>query len=228
MIKTTSPKIIFVPFLICSIAMIGKSIGLILDKRKCATVFDKIFKGGFLLFWFGFLFVACYISIKEKSYSLTVFSLPFWLVGSYFLKNKFLNMEPKDKATSKFNFVKISSSALVLVVILSGLVLLFLGIAKVNKTMIFAGAFFTFGAFAFILFGLTALGYFDKLKFDVLGMYVGILFVAIGIGIPALKYADTLSLSETVKAFNFWILIPIMLVVAGVLQIVKCLRNMKQ
>ena len=67
----------------------------------------------------------------------------------------------------------------------------------------------------------------DKYKMDVLGLYIGILFVVIGIGIPAIKYRETLSILETIRLFGFWILIPIILVVVGVLQIVKCLKNGK-
>ncbi len=227
MIKTTSPKIIFVPFLICSLSISGKSLGLIFNKEKIITLFDKLFKGGFFLFWFGFLIVACYMSIKDKNYSLIVFSLPFWLVGIYFVKKKLLNFGAKNNSESKFNFMKIISAGLVLITLLAGLIILVLGIIQTNVTMIFAGAFFAFGAFTFILFALMALGYFDKLKIDVFGLYVGILFVVIGIGIPAIKYGETFSIVETIQTFGFWILIPVMLVTAGTLQIAKCLKNRK-
>ena len=42
MIKTTSPKIIFVPFLVCSLSMAGKSLGIILNKEKIASLFDDM------------------------------------------------------------------------------------------------------------------------------------------------------------------------------------------
>ena len=74
MIKTTSPKIIFVPFLICAISMIGKSISLIMEKKQYVNIFDKSFTVGFLLFWFGFLIFADYIAIKDNQWQLVVFS----------------------------------------------------------------------------------------------------------------------------------------------------------
>ena len=55
MIKTTSPKIIFVPFLICGISMIGKSVCLHMDKKKYANIFNTAFIISFLLFWFGLI-----------------------------------------------------------------------------------------------------------------------------------------------------------------------------
>ena len=225
MTKTTSPKIIFVPFLICSISMAGKQIGLMMKRTRCVALFDKLFKLGFFLFWFGFLIAACYISIRDKNYSLIVFSLPFWLVGFYLIKKKLLNIQSKSKAAEPFSFAMIVSAGLVLIALLAGIVILILGIIRMDTTLIFIGGFFTFGAFTFVLAALTALGYFDKYKIDVLGLYIGILFMIIGIGIPAIKYRETLSILETIQVFGFWILIPIMLVVAGVLQIVKCLRD---
>lgn len=225
MTKTPSPKIIFVPFLICSVSMAGKNIAFILDKKKCAMLFDKLFIMGFLLFWFGFLVVAFYTSVKDKNYSLLIFSLPFWVVGFYLVKNKLLNIKSKKKAKSKFNFMIIISAGLVIIIFLSGLIIGVLGIFERNATMIFVGAFFAFGALTFVLGALTALGYFDKLKIDVLGIYIGVLFVAIGIGFIAIKYGQTLSLLETIQSFGAWFFIPIMLVVVGVFQIVKCLKN---
>ena len=61
MSRTESQKVIFFPFLLCSIAMMGKSFGLILGKEPIAVFFDKVFKGSFLLFWFGFLLATDYI-----------------------------------------------------------------------------------------------------------------------------------------------------------------------
>ena len=136
------------------------------------------------------------------------------------VKNKLLKIKSKNKAKSKFNFMMIISAALVIIAFFSGLIISVLGIMRLDAAMIFAGAFFTFGSFTFILAGLTALGYFDKLKIDVLGMYVGVLFVAIGLGFIAIKY-------ENIQTFGFWILIPILLVAAGVFQIIKCLKNGK-
>ena len=83
---------------------------------------------------------------------------------------------------------------------------------------IFAGGFFSFGTFTFVLGALTVKGYFDKCKIDVLGLYVGILFVIIGGGIIAMIYQ---------QEFGFWIIIPALMIVVGILQIKKCLKAKK-
>ena len=67
-----------------------------------------------------------------------------------------------------------------------------------------------------MLGALTVKGYFDKCKVDVLGLYVGILFVLIGGGIIAMIYQ---------QEFGFWIVIPILMIAAGILQIVKCIKQ---
>lgn len=79
--NTSSPKIIFVPFLICSLSMAGLNGAKILNNQKHATLFQKLFIKGFLLFWFGFLIVAVFIIIRDKQFSTIIFLLPFWLVG---------------------------------------------------------------------------------------------------------------------------------------------------
>ncbi len=225
MIKTTSPKIIFVPFLICSLSMTGKSLGFILNKEKIAVFFDKLFKAGFFLFWFGFLIVFCYISIRDKKYSMFALTIPFWLVGIYFLKRKLFSSDKEKEEKSKINLIKFVSALLVFSVLIAGLLLLIFGIIKAEKIMIFAGAFFVLGAGAFVLFALTATGCFDKIKTDVLGLYVGIVFTLIGIGIPAFKFTETFSLLKTVQAFGLWIFVPILMLTAGVFQIIKCIKN---
>lgn len=95
MVKTTSPIIIFVPFLFCSIASIGKKFGLLFNKKKLALFFDKLFKVSFFLFWFGFLFVACYIMIRDNNYRMILYTVPFWLAGIFFIKRKLLSSKEK-------------------------------------------------------------------------------------------------------------------------------------
>lgn len=135
MIKTTSPKIIFVPFLICAISMIGKSISLLMEKKKYVNVFDKSFTIGFLLFWFGFLIFADYIAIKDKQWQLVVFSLVFWIAGIYFIKKRLFKQKEKEnnessKTKTKLNidFRILISALLVIIVLLSGIAMLFFGI----------------------------------------------------------------------------------------------------
>lgn len=225
MIITPSPKIIFVPFLICSISMAMEQIGLILNKRKFAMIFHKLFIIGFFLFWFGVLIVGACVCLREQNYGLLLFTIPFWLIGIHIIKRQLLNMKPKTKAVSNLNFMVIIGAGLVGIVLLSGLIILVLGIIRAETFIIFFGGFFVFGGLAFVLGALNIMGRFDKYRIDVLGLYVGILFVVIGIGFPVIKCREMQSLSETIQAFGFWILIPIMMTVVGVLQIVKCLKN---
>ena len=88
MINTPSLKIIFIPFLICSIAMAVKYAALILHMPHFAKLCDKLFAAGFFLFWFGFLAVAGYISIRDNQLNMLLFSIPFWLAGFFFAKKR--------------------------------------------------------------------------------------------------------------------------------------------
>ena len=90
-LKTTSPKIIFAPFLICCIASIGKNLGILLNQIQIALIFDRLFKIVFFLWWFIFLIAASYIAISSKNYKLIFFTLPFWFGGLFFMKRKILN-----------------------------------------------------------------------------------------------------------------------------------------
>jgi len=89
MCRTPSARIIFIPFLFCSIASIGKHLSLLFDKKRAALFFDRLFKGGFFLFWFGFLLAAGYIAVRDRHYGMLLYSVPFWLAGIFFLKRKF-------------------------------------------------------------------------------------------------------------------------------------------
>ncbi len=88
-VRTTSPKIIFAPFLFCCIASIGKNLGLLFNRKKIAWFFDGLFKVVFFLAWFAFLVVACYIAVRDGNYKLILFTLPFWFGGLFFAKRKF-------------------------------------------------------------------------------------------------------------------------------------------
>lgn len=89
--KTTSPKIIFIPFLFCGIASIGKYIGLLIDNVKMAYFFDRMFKIVFFLSWFAFLIVACCMALRDRNYKMIFFTLPFWIGGLFFVKRKLFN-----------------------------------------------------------------------------------------------------------------------------------------
>ena len=82
------------------------------------------------------------------------------------------------------------------------------------------GVFFLCGGGAFVLGTLTMRGTFDKAKIDVLGLYMGIVFAVLGIGFTVMLYR----LSETA---GLWVLIPLLMTAAGVVQVVKCITNKK-
>ncbi len=89
--------------------------------------------------------------------------------------------------------------------------------------LLYMGAFFTLVSFTFILVALSTLGYFDKFKIDIIGIYLGILFTIIGIGILLFQNGTTGSLIKTISSFGFWILIPLMFIIIGLFLIIKTL-----
>lgn len=216
MYKSVSPKIIFVPFLICSLSLAGKSLAQMMRKEKWASVFHKLFILGFLLFWFGFLAVAAFICIRDKSYGMLLFTLPFWVVGFFLVKNKLLGKKG-GKEASPFRFAFVVSAALVVIAIAAGIFLLVLGIQRREPGLLFGGVFFVLVSLAFPLGWLTVNGYFDRFKVDVLGLYMGIVVAGIGIAILVWKFAE----------LGLWVLVPALMVIFGVLQIVKCLKKKK-
>lgn len=92
-----------------------------------------------------------------------------------------------------------------------------------NTGLIFFGIFFTAIPLVFILAALTVLGYFDKLKIDVVGTFAGIVILVIGIGMLMLQNGETGSPTETIQSFGIWIIVPFLFIVGGVFQIIKCL-----
>lgn len=227
MIKTTSPKIIFVPFLICSASMAMKTIGQIFEKEKMISFFDMLFKAGFFLYGFGFLIFADYISIKNKQYDMLIFTLVFWAFGIFFFKRIFFNQNERNEVMPRFNIAKIAGAVLVIISFLAGVALLILGIVRAETALIFIGAFFALVSSVFILFYLSVSGFFDRFRTDVLGLYIGIVFTLIGIGVPMVKFAENFSVKETVQSFGLWILVPVIMFSAGVFQIFKTIKNRK-
>lgn len=94
-----------------------------------------------------------------------------------------------------------------------------------KKGLIYAGAFFTFGALTFVIGGLSILGVFDKVKIDVVRTYIGSLFTIIGVGVVLVQNGTTLSFTETIKDMGLWVLIPIMFMVVGIHQVIQGLKN---
>lgn len=217
LLKTPSPKIVLLPFLICALSMVGQSTAQLLGKDKLAAVFHKCFAAGFLLFWFGFLAVAGFIAIQDKQYSLLFLIVPFSLVGFFITRNKLLGKK-NQKSPSPFRFAHVVSTILVGIVLLAGILLLVLGIHRSQWALAFMGVFFFVGGGAFVVGTMTVRGVFDKAKIDVMGLYVGIVFAFLGVGFTVV----ILTLAEST---GLWILIPLLMTAAGILQIIKCLKN---
>ncbi len=79
-------KIIICPFLVCSLAIFGENLFLILKKEKIAIVFKYIFQISFFVYAFGLLGYAIYYAMANKSYSLFIV-IGIFLGGIiYFLK----------------------------------------------------------------------------------------------------------------------------------------------
>lgn len=97
-------RIVIIPFLICGLAILISGIVAFVSalnevnipatkqnsdeyknkQRKyynLSNSFSKLCVVGFLLFWVGILVVWCYLTIKEKAYTMTLFSIPFWIAG---------------------------------------------------------------------------------------------------------------------------------------------------
>ena len=92
-----------------------------------------------------------------------------------------------------------------------------------SNSLIFIGIFFTLVSITFILIAFSVLGYFDKVKFDIIGTYIGLVFFIIGIGIILFQWGTTGSLLETIKLFGLWFSIPIMFIIIGIVQSIKSL-----
>lgn len=215
--KTTSPKIILLPFLICALAMAGKSIAQLLEKEKMAVAFHKVFVAGFLLFWFGFLAVAGYITIRDRQYSLLFLIVPFSLVGFFVTKNKLLGKKNK-KEGNPFLLAHVVSTILVSLALMAGVLLLVLGIHRGQVALAFMGVFFLIGGGAFVVGTLAVRGTFDKAGIDVMGLYVGAVFVLLGIGFGV-------AILHLAESTSVWGLIPLLMTVVGVLQIIKCVKK---
>lgn len=191
----------------------------LLGKSKLSELFGKIFAISFFLFWFGFLVVAAYICLRDKQYGLLLYSIIFWIVGIVFAKNRFWGNKVRK---SKSNIPPWGAALLIIswiTLLVAGIGLFVQGILEKEFGLVFMGFFFFFGALTFVLGVLTIKGCFDKCKMDILGLYIGIFFVLCGSGIIAM-------ISQ--QQFGPLIIIPALMTAAGVIQIVKCLKNRKE
>ncbi len=86
-------KIIMLPFLICSFAILMEKIFLLLNKFKLSNVFKYIFRISFFVYVFGFLSYMVYYAITNQSYSILVIVAVFLVFALHFFKNSFFHKE---------------------------------------------------------------------------------------------------------------------------------------
>ncbi len=131
-INTSTGKVILLPFLICSIAVLLKNISMLFNKSKYIDLFNKVFTFSFLLFWFGILIFWCYTNIVNKQYNSLIFSIPFWLVSIFIIK-KFLLKTDNKSHNSKINLNIVLPCILVGITFVSGILMLLFGIKDTHK-----------------------------------------------------------------------------------------------
>ena len=178
----------------------------------------KLFDILFFIFWFGFLIVADYVCLRDQNYGMLVYTLLFWIAGFLFAKKRLFPSKKTKNKKSGIPFGIIMSAGLVFLAIAIGIFLIWEGIRRAEVGLLFMGAFFELGGFAFVLGALSILGYFDHFKIDVVGLYVGIVFILIGGGFLALMYSVTQGIL---------IVIPIIMILGGICAIVKCIKERK-
>ena len=74
-------KIMIVPFLICTLAVLGENISILLKKDKLTNIFHFIFRISVLAY-------IIYYAFAHESYSLLIIVVIFVLLGIMFFKNR--------------------------------------------------------------------------------------------------------------------------------------------
>lgn len=92
-----------------------------------------------------------------------------------------------------------------------------------SKILIYFGSFFLLGGLIFVLSVLQIKGVFDKIKRNVLGIYAGFVSFIIGIGIFSFQMETIGSFLETIKIMGIWLLIPVLFMIVGLFQMIKCI-----
>lgn len=307
LIKTVDlfSKIIIFAFIILSFISAIKNICLIIEKTKYIKLLNKIFDITFFTYILGFLNFWSYLNIKNSDYIALLFALPFYIIILYIIYKKTVKKDKNKNIKININIGNIITVFLVGTILISGIIILFLGIKDTyvtnkktknyiyavgyfkdykiysvdkdgttykliytytvnnkkyeittdygsgyipkqnstrkvkynpknpkqailigmnrNSMLIFMGSFFTFGSLLFVLIRLQAKGYLDKFKIDIIKLYGGVLFLLLGIGIILIQNGMTMSLMETLNSLKLWILIPVMFIIGGASQIIKCI-----
>ena len=84
--NVTWTRIIIIPFLVCSFAMLCENLFLLLNKKKLSNIFKYIFRISFFVYAFGFLAYMVYYAFAYKSYSFLIGVVIFLPFVIYFFK----------------------------------------------------------------------------------------------------------------------------------------------
>lgn len=91
--------------------------------------------------------------------------------------------------------------------------------------LIYFGGFFMPGSIGFILGALYIKGVFDNMKINIMQLYFGFTFLIIGIGFILFQNGTTSSFLGTVKSLGIWMIIPVLFIILGSVEIIKCLHS---
>lgn len=95
--NATWTKIIIIPFLVCSFAMLCENLFLLLNTKNLSNIFKYIFRISFFVYVFGFLAYMVYYSFAYKSYSFLIGVVIFLPFVIYFFKKSFFNKDNKPQ-----------------------------------------------------------------------------------------------------------------------------------
>ena len=95
--NVTWTRIIIIPFLVCSFAMLCENLFLLLNKKKLSNIFKYIFRISFFVYAFGFLAYMVYYAFAYKSYSFLIGVVIFLPFVIYFFKRSFFNKDNKPQ-----------------------------------------------------------------------------------------------------------------------------------
>jgi len=238
------PLLFTIPFWICGIYMIRKHLFGIQPKvTQKQSQFDlKIFISFFLVGIVLLIGIVClYIGIKD-TYNTNQITKDYITATAYFTDYEIYNSSSQKNTTYRLTYVyhiegkeymiktdygsesipNINSTREIKYNPYNPSEAVFIGTNR-NSSLIYFGAFFLLGGMVFVLIFLYTTGIFDKIRINIIGLYVGIVLFVAGIGVIAFQMGQTSSFIEVIKTMGFWLLIPIIFIIVGTFQIIKCL-----
>ena len=90
-------KIAIIPFMICTLSILGATVSSIIKKDKFIPLFSNIFFISILLYWFGFLIFMNYRLFKNQEYNMILFTVPFWIIGIFLFYKKIIKRKQHKK-----------------------------------------------------------------------------------------------------------------------------------